>query len=68
MGGYTETPSIEDENFGFAVAANITKSIQMSGNAIEKLKKRGRKLQKSKQTHLQRMKKAKGKMKSRSRT
>ena len=61
MGGYTEVKSIEQEDLGKALAYGIN-------NKIEKLKMRQRKLGKSKQTHMNRLKKARKKMQARQRT
>jgi len=61
MGGYTEVKTIEQEDLGKALAYGVN-------NRIEKLKMRQRKLGKSKQTHMNRLKKARKKMQARQRT
>lgn len=66
--GYTKVNTIEEDNFGAAVATNVAKAIVMGGNALEKLKARRKSLNKSRNTHRARLNKARKKFKARQRS
>lgn len=66
-GGWGETTTMEQDDLGFAVASGVVKGITMSGNALEKMKKMHRKLNKSRSSNLKKLQAAKKKMKGRSR-
>lgn len=66
-GGYGYSASMEETNLGFAVAEGFTKTVAMSAGAISKIKARKKSIDKSRRTHLERMKKARAQMKKRAR-
>ena len=66
-GGYGYTASMEEENLGFAVAEGFNKSVAISAGAISKIKARKKSLDRSRKTHLDKLKKARAQMKKRGR-
>jgi hypothetical protein len=66
-GGYGFVASMEEEDLGFAVGQGVAKTIQRAGNAIERIKKRQKSLDKSRSKHLDKLKKARATMKKRQR-
>jgi hypothetical protein len=57
-GGWGATTTMEQENLGFAVVEGFTKAVGMSSGAITRIKARRRSIDKSRKTHLDRLKKA----------
>ena len=66
-GGWGSTSTMEQESLGFAISEGITKTIQMSGTAIDKIKKRKKSIDKSRKTHLDKLRKSRAKLKNRAR-
>lgn len=67
-GGFAEVASMEEQDIAFAMGAGAAKAVVMAGKTIEKLKKRQRSVNKSKSSHLSRLKKARKQMKGKSKT
>lgn len=66
-GGWGSTATMEQENLGFAIAEGFNKGVAMGGTALAKLKARKKSINKSRKTHLDRLKKARSKMQQRQR-
>ncbi len=67
-GGFATTASMEEMDKGFAVAQGVEKAIKIGGKAVSKVKSRQKHLQKSRNTHLAKLKSARAKMVARQRT
>jgi NCAIR mutase (PurE)-related protein len=67
MGGTMNVKSMEEQDLAFALGQATTKAIDKGIGALQRLRQRGRKLKKSKSTHLNRLKKARKTLKARSR-
>ena len=67
IGGYTEVKTMEEQDIGIAVSSAITKTLAKGGKALDKVKKRQKKLENSKKSHLARLQKARGQMMQRQR-
>lgn len=57
-GGWGSTTTMEQESLGFAVTEGFAKAIGMSAGAVTRIKARKRSIDKSRKTHLDRLKKA----------
>lgn len=66
-GGWGSTATMEEENIGFAVAEGFNKTVAMGGAAVAKIKARKKSLDKSRKTHLDKLKKARAKAQTRQR-
>ena len=67
MGGVMNVKSMEEQDLAFAIGHGVSKAIQIGENALHRIRQRGKKLQKSKSSHLNRLKKARKTMTARSR-